>query len=398
MKGNVTVTRKIDRRTALNVGAATATMAAIGSPAILRAADSVKVGLSIPITGLQAILGETLLNCYKLAADELNSANGIGGRQIELIVEDNQTTTKGSIDKARKLIYQDKVDVLMGTIISPERSATLSVTSRAKKLFFYPTNFEGGECDRYFVATGPIPMQQVDPMMPWVAENLGKTIYVMASDYAWPHKMADAISSAYEKVGGKIIAADYFPFGTQDFGPAFQKINQVKPDVVWSMVVGNDAVTQLKQYRSFDVKQPLIAPLDEVFNKDALPPGVAAGTYAPQPYWMALDNPANKKFIAGFRKQFGQEKMVNGIGEAGYDGLHLYALAAEKAGSLKDDDILAALPTIEFDAPQGPIRVEASNNHTVVHSIVGQAQPDGISYKIVKDFGAIVPVTPYCKL
>ncbi len=150
-------------------------------------------------------------------------------------------------------------------------------------------------------------------MMPWVAENLGKTIYVMASDYAWPQKMTEAISAAYDKVGGKIVGADYYPFGTTDFGPAFQKIRDLKPDVVWSMVVGNDAVTQLKQYRSFDVKQPLIAPLDEVFNKDALPAGVAGGTYAPQPYWMALDNPANKKFISSFREKFGQDKMVNGI-------------------------------------------------------------------------------------
>jgi len=390
----------IDRRTILKGAAVTGALAGtnLGFPGILRAADTVKIGLSIPITGLQAILGETLLNCYKLAADQLNDKNGIAGRKIELIVEDNQTTTKGSVDKARKLIGEDKVAAIMGTIISPERSATLSVTSRAKKLFFYPTNFEGGECNKYFVATGPIPMQQVDPMAPWIAHTLGKTIYIMASDYAWPRKMSEAISAAMEKVGGKIVGADFYPFGTQDFGPAFQRIKDLKPDIVWSMVVGNDAVTQLKQYRSFEIKQPLIAPLDEVFNKDALPPGIAAGTYAPQPYWMATDSPVNKAFIQAFRAKFGQEKMVNGIGEAGYNGLNLYALAAEKAGSFDDDKVLAALPDIEFNAPQGPVKIDKSNNHCIVHSYVGKAAADGISYEIVKDFGVIAPVTPYCKL
>jgi urea transport system substrate-binding protein len=388
----------INRRTVLKSAAAAGAFAGVGFPGILRAADTVKIGLTIPITGLQAILGETLLNCYKLAADQLNAKNGIAGRRIELIVEDNQTTTKGAVDKARKLIGEDKVAAIMGAIISPERSGTLSVTSRAKKLFFYPTNFEGGECNKYFVATGPIPMQQVDPMAPWITSSLGKTVYVMASDYAWPRKMTDAISAALEKNGGKIIGADYYPFGTQDFGPAFQRIKELKPDVVWSMVVGNDAVTQLKQYRSFEIKQPLIAPLDEVFNKDALPPGIAAGTYAPQPYWMAIDTPTNKAFIKAFRDKFGQQKMVNGIGEAGYNGLNLYALAAEKAGSFEDDKVLSALPTVSFDAPQGLVRIDASNNHCIVHSYVGQAEADGISYKIVKDFGVIAPVTPYCKL
>ncbi len=390
----------IDRRTILKGSAAAATVAGagLGFPAILRAADTVKIGLSIPITGLQAILGETLLNCYKLAADELNAKNGIAGRHIELIIEDNQTTTKGAVDKARKLIGEDKVAAIMGTIISPERAGTLSVTSRAKKLFFYPTNFEGGECNRYFVATGPIPMQQVDPMAPWIAATLGKTIYIMASDYAWPRKMTEAITAAFEKAGGRIVGADFYPFGTQDFGPAFQRIKDLKPDVVWSMVVGNDAVSQLKQYRSFEIKQPLIAPLDEVFNRDALPPGIAAGTYAPQPYWMAIDTPVNKAFIKAFKDKFGQEKMVNGIGEAGYNGLNLYALAAEKAGSFDDDKVVTALPAVEFDAPQGLVRIEASNNHCIVHSFVGQAEADGIGYKIVKDFGVIAPVTPYCKL
>ncbi|RUY21677.1 ABC transporter substrate-binding protein, partial [Mesorhizobium sp. M7A.F.Ca.CA.001.13.2.1] len=81
----------ISRRTVLKSGGAAAAFAMVGAPSVLRAADTVKVGLSIPITGLQAILGETLLNCYKLAAAELNAANGIGGRQVELFIEDNQT-------------------------------------------------------------------------------------------------------------------------------------------------------------------------------------------------------------------------------------------------------------------------------------------------------------------
>jgi urea transport system substrate-binding protein len=99
---------------------------------------------------------------------------------------------------------------------------------------------------------------------------------------------------------------------------------------------------------------------------------------------MAFDDPINKKFILSFREKFGQEKMVNGIGKAGCNGLHLYALAAEKAGSLKDDDVLTPLPSIEFGATQGKIRVDATNNHTLCHSYVGKAAGDGIGDEIVK--------------
>lgn len=387
----------ITRRTMLKGSAAAAFAAtALGAPGILRAADTVKVGLSIPITGLQAILGETLLNCYRMAADELNAKDGIGGRKIELIVEDNQTTTKGSIDKARKLIGQDNVDVLMGNIISVERSATLSVTRRAKKLFFYPTQFEGGECDPYFVAMGAIPPQEVDPVVPWIVGNVGKSVYVLGSDYAWPRKMTEAITAALDKAGGKLVGADFYPFGTQDFGPAFQKIKDVNPDLVWSMVVGNDGLAQLKQYRSFDIKPPMVGPSDDVIIQET--PELAAGSYAAHSYFMAVDTPQNKRFIESYRKLYGAEKMLNTIGESGYNSLHLYALAATKAGSVEDAKVLKALPTVEFEAPQGVVRVDGSNNHCVLHSFFAKVDAKGSQFEVVKSFGAIAPVTPYCKL
>ncbi|NEU95630.1 ABC transporter substrate-binding protein [Bradyrhizobium sp. UFLA 03-164] len=388
----------ISRRKVLKGGGALAAFAGIGLPGIARASDTVKIGLTIPTTGLQAILGQTLLNCYQLAAEQLNAKNGIGGRKIELVVEDNQTTTKGAVDKARKLLGQDKVDVIMGGIISLERAGTLSVTAKAKKLYFYPTFFEGGECSRYFVATGAIPTQQVDPVVPWVTSNLGKSVYILGSDYSWPRKMTDAITAALGKAGGRVVAADFYPFGTQDFGPAFQRVKDLKPDVVWSMVVGNDGVGQLKQYRSFDLKQPMVGPADEVINMAALPKGLAAGTYAPQSYWMAIDTPANKAFIKNFRSRFGEERMLNSIGEAAYNGLNLYALAVEKAGSVEDDKVIAALSTVEFDAPQGPIRIDPSNNCCVLNSYVGKCAEDGWHYEVTKSFGQIAPVTPDCNL
>ena len=89
----------VTRRTTLKVLGSGATVAAagIGAPAILRAADKVKIGFLSALTGLETILGETQLNCFKLAVDEINAGGGAGGREIEYVVEDDQTTTKGAI-------------------------------------------------------------------------------------------------------------------------------------------------------------------------------------------------------------------------------------------------------------------------------------------------------------
>jgi urea transport system substrate-binding protein len=235
--------RSIARRSALKGGAAAFATAAIGFPAILKAADRVKLGFMTALTGLETILGETQLNCFKLAVDEINAAGGAGGRQIEYLVEDDQTTTKGAIDKARKLVFQDKVDAVIGMIASLERVAALSVTGPAKKLLIYTTYYEGGECNKYLVCTGQVPNQQIDPMMPWLVKNLGKTVYVMGSDYIWPRKSTAAVKAALEINGGRLVGAEFFPFGTQDLGPAFGKMKDANPDVLWLMFAGSDAIT-----------------------------------------------------------------------------------------------------------------------------------------------------------
>src|SRR5438105_5577893 len=98
------------RRTAVKAIGTASLAAGLGFPAIVRAEDKVKIGFLSALTGLETILGETQLNCFKLAVQEINAAGGAGGRQIEYLVEDDQTTTKGCIEKARKLISQDKVN------------------------------------------------------------------------------------------------------------------------------------------------------------------------------------------------------------------------------------------------------------------------------------------------
>jgi len=220
------------RRTVIKGLGAAAAVGAIGMPTILRAADQVRIGFMAPMTGDEALLGQTQHQCYQLAIDDLNAAGGIAGREIVSIVEDDETNTKATIDKARKLIGQDNVDVIIGLLASFERQAAMSVTIPAKKLLIYPTYYEGGDCNHYLVNTGQLPNQQIDPMVAYLVKNVGKTIYVLGHDYSWPRGSTEQMKKALEPLGGKVIGADFFPFGTQDFGPTFATVKAAKPDIV----------------------------------------------------------------------------------------------------------------------------------------------------------------------
>lgn len=388
----------VTRRTTLKALAGTTAFAGAGlsAPAILRAADKVKIGFLSALTGLETILGETQLNCFKLAVEEINAGGGAGGREIEYVVEDDQTTTKGAIEKARKLLSKDKVNVIIGLIASLEHVAVRSVTTPAKRLLMYTTYYEGGVCEKYFVATGQVPNQQIDPMTKWLTKNVGKTVYVLGSDYIWPRKSTEAVDAAFKANGGSMVGAEFFPFGTQDFGPALEKVKAAKPDMVWIMVAGADGVTALKQYRSFGMTPQLVSNgLDEIYS--FAHPDLTEGSISNQAYFMGLDTPKNKEFVAKYRKEFGADKPINAIGEAAYDAAWLYALAVAKAGSTEDDKVIAALPKVEFEAPQGHVNINAETNHMVCNSILARGKSDK-SWETVENFGQIQPSIPGCKL
>jgi urea transport system substrate-binding protein len=387
------------RRSVLKSAAAIAvTTGGMGFPAIVSAqSNKVKIGFHSGLTGLETILGETQLNCFKLAVDEINAAGGAGGRRVEYLVEDNQTTTRGAIDKTRKFIMQDKVDVIVGMITSLERQAALSVSSPAKKLVIYPTYYEGGECNRYLVCTGQVPNQSVDTFVPWLEKNVGKSVYIVGSDYVWPRKTAEAISAAFAKMGGKTINMEFFPFGTQDFAPTLDRIRAAKPDIVWEMFAGADAVSFLKQFASFKPGSRLVTNgLDELFTT-SIGGSAVEGIIVNQSYFMTLNKPANKSFITRYQAKFGKNSLVNAIGEATYVGTWLYAKAVAKAGSTDTEKVIRAMSQVVFEAPQGTARINAANQHLITNSIIGTCRKDGM-FDIVQEFGPVDPVVPGCRI
>jgi len=376
---------------------ATATTALTAFPGILQAADTIKIGFCTAMTGNQAILGETQFNCFKLAVDEINAAGGINGRQVTFVAEDNATTTRGAIQKTRKLIAQDKVEALFGMLTSLERQAALTVSTPAKKILFYPTYYEGGECNRYLVCSGQVPNQGIQPFYPWLTKNVGKSVYIVGSDYVWAQKTADAVVAEAAAAGGEIKGREFFPFGIQDFGPTLDRIRAANPDMVWCLVAGADAVSFIKQYAGYGLNARLVSNgIDELFTAGVSGREVE-GIIVSQAYFSTLETPTNRSFMQRYRAAFGADKTVNAMGEAAYTAVWLYAKAAAIANSIETDKILAALPDVVFDAPQGTVHIDARNQHMHTASIVGRCRAD-TSFEILEHFGMIAPDVPNCTL
>jgi ABC-type branched-subunit amino acid transport system substrate-binding protein len=387
-----TITRRgILQALGYGLGAAAGT-SVLGYPAVLRASKHpAKMGILTSLTGVHAIFGETMLHCAQFAQKEINEKGGIEGRKLELVVEDDETDPKVGIEKARKLIKRDRVDLIVGTISSAMRNAVGTVTTREKTAFVYPTYYEGGYCHDGVFITGAIPNQQVEKFVPWVMENVGKSFYIAGSDYIWPKETAKVVRALVEKAGGSVMGEEYFPWNTPDFSSLVNRIASAKPAVMYSLLIGSDSVTFLKQFHNFGLKKTTRICTSGVAEKEAAGLGEAGvGLVSSQSYFMSIDTARNKEFVEGFRRMFPQEKLVDSIAEGMYNGVNVGALALAKAGGSDWAALTKAFPGVRYKAPQGEIWM-ADNRHAALNSIIAECANEKGEFKIIRNFGVTPP-------
>src|SRR5437660_2889972 len=144
--------------------------------------SAIKVGMIADQTGPLSFMGIANANVVKMVVDDINASGGLLGRQIDLCLEDSATTDSIAEAKATKLVQHDNVDVIFGGIYSSTRQAIKGpAVVKGRKLYIYPEQYEGQECDPLIFCTGPVPAQQVDPLIPWLMQQTGAKKFYLPS-------------------------------------------------------------------------------------------------------------------------------------------------------------------------------------------------------------------------
>src|SRR5438552_16886859 len=200
---------------------------------------SIKVGVIADQTGALSFVGIANANVARMVIDDINAKGGLVGRQLDLYLEDSATTDSVAAAKATKLVQQDQVDVIFGGIYSSTRQAIKGpAVVRCKKLCIYPEQYEGQECDSLIFCTGPVPAQQVDPLIPWLMQQTGaKKFYLPSADYIWPHILNEKVREVATTNGGAIVGEEYFPLDHTDYGETVDRITSSGAEVVFNTIV-----------------------------------------------------------------------------------------------------------------------------------------------------------------
>src|SRR5260221_743847 len=209
----------------------------------------IKVGVIADQTGPLSFVGIANANVAKIVIDELNAKGGLLGRRIDLYLEDSATIDSVAEAKATTLVQHENVDVIFGGIYSSTRQAIKGpAVVKGRKLYIYPEQYEGQECDPLIFCTGPVPAQQVDPLIPWLMQQTGaKKFYLPSADYIWPRTLNRKVREVVTANGGSIAREEYFPLDHTDYGDMIEKIMESGAEVVFNTTVPPGVAPFLEQ-------------------------------------------------------------------------------------------------------------------------------------------------------
>ena len=373
----------INRRKFLKTSTAAAAASVLPMPFIWpkgARADTVRMGILHSLTGTIAIAEKSVVDAEMLAVEEINNAGGVMGQQIEAIVEDGASDWPTFAEKARKLIDKDNVAAVMGCYTSASRKAVLPVFEKLNGLLYYPTYYEGLEISPNIMYTAQEATQSSIAATEWLYENRGKSYYLVGSDYIWPRTTIKLCKITLDRLGGTVAGEDYYPLGHIEFSSAINKIKGAKPDVIINCVVGGSNVAFFKQLKAAGVIDSGTTVLSLAVSEEEVS-GIGsentAGTLTCMSYFQSLENPANQKFVSAFKNKYGADRVTGDTLECAYISVYLWAMAVEKAQSIKVEKVVAASSGLEIDAPEGNVKFHVDNHHLWKHVRIGEFLPDG---------------------
>ncbi len=356
-----------------------------------------------PLTGLVELYGPDISRAGQIATEEINESGGVLGRPLELVIVDDGSLPDTAVPAANRLVDEEKCVAIIGNLLSNSRISVANMVADIKKIPYLNFSFhEGAIWSRYFFHFAALPNQQIDKMIPYMAQAIGPKMFFAGTNYEWPRGSIDAAKLSLLKVGGEIVGEVYLPIGTSQFDELLDSVAASGADVFVPYFAGSDQTNLLTQFTERGLKKRMSVVMghyDEAMV-GLLPPDVREGFYSSNTYFMGVDTPENKAYM----DRLAQHPDVTGIwpdgngvltnfSEGTYLCVKAFAAAAEVAGTIDAEALVDALESLTITGPQGTVTMDAATHHAWVNTHLSRCNADG-TFEIIKSFGTLPPVIP----
>jgi urea ABC transporter substrate-binding protein len=360
-------------RRKLLTSTATSVAGGLAAPLVLRqaalGADPILVGSLHDQSGPIGTSGQPMVASLELAIDEVNKAGGLLGRPLKLIQYDTQSTIQLYSQFAQQLALKDKVAVVHGGITSASREAIRPVFDRYRVLYFYNTLYEGGVCDRNTFNTGTTPAQTVEKLVPSAMKMWGKKAYIIAADYNYGQITAKWMTKYTQDNGGTVLATEFFPLDVTSFGPSISKIQEAKPDLILSALVGGNHTAFYRQWTAAGMKKqiPIASTTFGLVNEPStLEAAQSEGILGAYGYFQELTTPASTAYVQKLKARNPNIPYISELAACTYEGFYLWTEGVKKAGTIDRMKVIEALETgLAVDGPSGKVVVDKPTHHTI---------------------------------
>ena len=361
--------------------------------------DPIKIGVLYSGSGVTSSVELTQLRATVLAVEEINSAGGVLGREIELVCLDPQCQPRHYASLAEQLILEHRVRVIIGCYMSSTRKAVIPIVERHNALLFYATPYEGFEYSRNVIYTGAAPNQNTLPLAGFMLTNFGSRVSMIGSDYVCPYESNRVMSDLILERGGEKVDETYLALDApwESYLDVAKRIKQLAPDFIFSTVVGEGIAHLYRAFASVGLdpyRMPIASHMTCEADIAVMGAAVCEGHITSDTYFQSLDTIANRDAVARYQARFGEELTTNMCWEAAYFQMYLLADAIRRVGSDDPTLLQRVLPGLEFDAPQGRVRIDEHNNHTYLHPLIGRVDAHG-RFQIIGRAPDRVKADPY---
>lgn len=374
------------RRTVLGVAAVGA--AGLAMPWVRRAvaAEPIKIGAPLALTGPLGSVGQQLKRGCELWTKVQNAKGGLLGRPIQLLVEDTAGNPADAVRKAQEMVERDGCTIFTGITLSSEALAVVPKLDEWNAIFVSSDNGDGRLTAESFVPnffraniSAPMGARAVSLFL---RSAPYKNFYAIGMDYAWGRNSVSVFESEMKQAKKNFIGSVFSPIGTKDFSTYITKIRQSEADACYVTMAGDDYnafLSQAAQYRLPEKVQLLSEVVDLTVPRAV--GDAALGLISSMRYCFRVDNPKNKEFVATWQKEYGAVP-DNNEGEQ-WQALQILAAGIEKAKSTETKALRSALETVEIDDIKG---------HVAIRKCDHQGVQGGTVVKLVKAEGFSSPV------
>ena len=330
-------------------------------PTTVSAADSIKVGIVLPVTGSMAKFGEIEKLSFEMALAEINGGGGVKGKKLEFLIEDSTGRPEVGRSVVEKLITKDKVVMLGGGYSSSVTYAVAGVAQQNRIPFLVNT----GSADKitekgwdYIFRLNPPVSEYASGVETFLAEVVKpKTAVILHENSLFGTKGAKAFKKSCEKLGIKVLMTEGYEHGGIDYKPVLVKVKQRNPDIIYMISYIMDASLIMRQSRELKLTPKLFIGGGAGFTlpEFSQSSGKAANFVISATLWhQVLPLPGAMNYYEAFKAKYNKETEYHGA-EA-YAAAYVIKDVLNRAKSLSPEDIKQALSETKVMTVFGPVK------------------------------------------